>query len=132
MEEDGVIPKGDKLILRGLKFQGYHGVLPEEKTLGQKFVIDMDAWVDIRQPGKTDNLNDSISYVDLYNIVKEVVEGPGFELLASVAHLIATKTLQKFSRISTVRVKLMKPHVSVPGPVDCLGIEIFRFQKVDV
>ncbi|MCL7033055.1 hypothetical protein MKW94_008117, partial [Papaver nudicaule] len=66
MEEDGVIPKGDKLILRGLKFQGYHGFLPKEKTLGEKFVIDMDAWVDLREPGKTDNLNDSISYVDLY------------------------------------------------------------------
>ncbi|MCL7027631.1 hypothetical protein MKW94_014290, partial [Papaver nudicaule] len=66
MEEDGIISKGDKLILRGLMFQGYHGVLPEEKTLGQKFVIDMDAWVDLREAGKTDNLNDSISYVDLY------------------------------------------------------------------
>ncbi|XP_026444466.1 dihydroneopterin aldolase 2-like [Papaver somniferum] len=126
METDCMILKGDKLILRGMMFHGYHGVLPEEKTLGQKFVIDMDAWVDLREPGKSDNINDSVSYVDLYNIVKDVVEGPGFNLLETVAHLIATKTLERFSQISTVRVKLGKPHMSIQGPVDYLGIEIFR------
>ncbi|KAI3992269.1 hypothetical protein MKX01_029990 [Papaver californicum] len=121
MEADGIILKGDKLILRGLMFQGYHG-----------FVIDMDAWVDLREAGKSDNVNDCVSYMDIYNIAKDVVGGPGHNLLESVAHLIATKTLQAFSQISTVRVKLGKPHVSVQGPVDYLGVEIFRFRKVDV
>ncbi|KAI3994933.1 hypothetical protein MKX01_041342 [Papaver californicum] len=132
MEADGIILKGDKLILRGLKFHGHHGVIPEEKTLGQKFVVDMDAWIDLREPGKSDKLNDSVSYADIYNIVKDVVEGPGHNLLESVAHLIATKTLKTFSDISTVRVKLGKPHVAVQGPVDYLGVEIFRFRKLDV
>ncbi|KAI3977753.1 hypothetical protein MKX01_039816 [Papaver californicum] len=128
--EDGMIFKGDKLILRGLMFQGYHGVLPEEKTLGQKFVIDMDAWVDLRKPGISDNINDSVSYVDLYNIVKDVVEEPSHNLLESVAHLIATKTLQTFSQISTVWVKLGKPHVSVQGPVDYLGSRFLGSEKL--
>ncbi|KAI3848713.1 hypothetical protein MKX03_025087 [Papaver bracteatum] len=132
MEADGMILKGDKLILRGLMFQGYHGVLPEEKTLGQKFVIDIDAWVDLREAGKSDNINDSVSYVDIYNIAKDVMEGPGYNLLESVAHLIATRTLQRFSQISTVRVKLGKPHVSIQGPIDYLGVEIFRFRNADV
>ncbi|KAK6791268.1 hypothetical protein RDI58_010349 [Solanum bulbocastanum] len=42
------IPKGDKLVLRGLKFHGYHGVKPEETKLGQKFLVDVDAWMDLR------------------------------------------------------------------------------------
>ncbi|KAI3944111.1 hypothetical protein MKW92_037313 [Papaver armeniacum] len=132
MEADATMLNGDKLMLRGLKFHGYHGVLPEEKTLGQKFVVDMDAWADLREAGKSDNLDHSVSYAELYNIVKDVVEGPGHNLLESVAHLIATKTLTTYSQISTVRLKLGKPHVSVQGPVDYLGVEIFRFRKVDV
>ncbi|KAI3849274.1 hypothetical protein MKX03_001673 [Papaver bracteatum] len=132
MEANGTMLNGDKLMLRGLKFHGYHGVLPEEKTLGQKFVVDMDAWIDLREAGKSDNLNDSVSYAELYNIVKDVVEGPGHNLLESVAHLISIKTLTTYSQISTVRLKLGKPHVSVKGPVDYLGVEIFRFRKVDV
>jgi hypothetical protein len=31
----------DKIHMRGMTFHGYHGVLKEEKVLGQKFVIDV-------------------------------------------------------------------------------------------
>lgn len=67
--EDNEIIKGDKLILRGLKFHGFHGVKPEERTLGQKFVIDVDAWMDLRPAGKTDCLSDTISYTTIYRYV---------------------------------------------------------------
>ncbi|CAH9079206.1 unnamed protein product [Cuscuta europaea] len=59
-------PKGDKLVLRGLKFHGFHGVKAEERTLGQKFVVDMDVWMDLRAAGKSDQLLDTLSYTDVY------------------------------------------------------------------
>lgn len=58
--------KGDKLILRGLKFHGFHGVKAEEKKLGQKFLVDVDAWLDLRQAGLTDSLSETVSYTDIY------------------------------------------------------------------
>ncbi|OVA01355.1 Dihydroneopterin aldolase [Macleaya cordata] len=130
--DDEVIVKGDKLILRGLKFHGFHGVKPEERTLGQKFLIDVDAWMDLHVAGKSDSISDTLSYTEIYRIVKEVMEGPAQNLLESVAHLIATTTLTKFSQISAVRVKVGKPHVAVHGSLDYLGVEIFRYRKVDV
>ena len=60
------IPTGDKLILRGLKFHGFHGVKPEEKKLGQKFLVDVDAWMDLRMAGKSDLLSDTVSYTNIY------------------------------------------------------------------
>ncbi|KAJ4810774.1 hypothetical protein LUZ62_023340 [Rhynchospora pubera] len=127
----------DKLIPRGLKFHGFHGVKPEEKKLGQKFVIDVDAWLDLRAAGVSDDIADTVSYTDIYRclttvsnlklespcaavdgiiygiwIVKDVVEGPSQNLLESVAHLIANTTFLKFSQISAVRVKVGKPHVA--------------------
>lgn len=56
----------DKLILRGLQFHGFHGVKPEEKKFGQKFVVDVDAWLDLSTAGKTDDLSDTVSYTDIY------------------------------------------------------------------
>lgn len=64
--EEIEIMKGDKLILRGLKFHGFHGVKTEERTLGQKFIVDVDAWMDLRTAGKTDLLADTISYTAIY------------------------------------------------------------------
>ncbi|KAJ8616643.1 hypothetical protein MRB53_036015 [Persea americana] len=130
-EEELGIGKGDKLILRGLKFHGFHGVKEEEKKLGQKFLVDVDAWLDLRKAGKTDCLSDTVSYTAIYSIVQEVVEGPSQNLLESVAHLIANATLLKFPQISAVRVKVGKPHVAVRGPVDYLGVDIIRYREVD-
>ncbi|XP_068650733.1 dihydroneopterin aldolase 2 [Aristolochia californica] len=128
MEGQG-LHRGDKLVLRGLKFHGYHGVKPEEKTLGQKFLIDMDAWLDLRQAGQTDSLDNTVSYSDIYRIAKAIVEGKSHNLLESVAQLIADTTLRKFPRISAVRVTVGKPHVAVEGPVDYLGVEILRYSS---
>ncbi|CAN0860256.1 Dihydroneopterin aldolase 2 [Linum grandiflorum] len=131
--EDQVIGRGsDKLILRGLKFHGFHGVKPEEKSLGQKFVIDVDAWMDLRPSGISDELPDTISFTDIYRIVKEVVEGQPQNLLETVAQTIAITTLTKHTRISAVRVKVEKPHVAVHGPIDYLGVEILRRRPVDL
>ncbi|PNT65163.1 dihydroneopterin aldolase 2 [Brachypodium distachyon] len=128
MTERELIDK-DKLVLRGLQFYGFHGVKQEEKTLGQKFVVDVDAWMDFSVAGETDSICDTVSYTDIYRIVKDVVEGPSNNLLESVAHRIARDTLLKFPQISAVRVKVGKPHVAVQGVVDYLGVEILRYKK---
>ncbi|TXG58109.1 hypothetical protein EZV62_015938 [Acer yangbiense] len=130
--EEVEMMRGDKLILRGLKFHGFHGVNPEERKLGQKFLIDIDAWMDLRLAGKTDNISDTVSYTDIYRISKEILEGQPQNLLESVAQLIASATLAKFPQISAVRVKVGKPHVAVHGALDYLGVEIFRNRSTDV
>ncbi|KAG2636821.1 dihydroneopterin aldolase 2-like [Panicum virgatum] len=128
MAERELIGK-DKLVLRGLQFHGFHGVKQEEKTLGQKFAVDVDAWMDLSIAGETDSIYDTVSYTDIYRIVKDVVEGPSQNLLESVAHRIASATLLKFSQISAVRVEVKKPHVAVQGIIDYLGVEIVRYRK---
>ncbi|KAM7258695.1 hypothetical protein ACFE04_014436 [Oxalis oulophora] len=131
MEDADILLRGDKLILRGLMFHGYHGVKPEENKLGQKFLIDVDAWMDLRKPGLSDDIAHTLSYTDIYRIVKEVVEGPPRNLLESVAQLIASTTLAKHPQVSAIRVKVGKPHVAVVGPVDYLGVEILRYRSID-
>lgn len=65
MESDPTL-RGDKLVLRGLLFHGFHGVKSEERKLGQKFAIDIDAWMDLHPAGLSDQLSDTISYTDIY------------------------------------------------------------------
>ncbi|CAA7035071.1 unnamed protein product [Microthlaspi erraticum] len=88
MEKDMAI-MGYKLILRGLKFYDNHGAIPEEKTLGQMFMLDIDAFMSLKKAGLSENLADSVSYVDIYNVAREVVKKPSGG--SSGAH-----SLQKF------------------------------------
>lgn len=119
----------DRIILRGMLFHGYHGVFVEENKLGQKFLVDVDAWVDLSKAGESDDLEQSVSYADMYKQIKVIVEGPPFKLVESVASAIANALLSTHPSISDVRVKVCKPHVAVEGVLDHLGVEIFRSQK---
>lgn len=119
----------DRIMLRGMLFHGHHGVFVEENKLGQKFMVDVDAWMDLRKAGESDEMADSVSYADMYKQIKAIVEGPPFKLVESVANAIAKALLSAHPSVSDVRVKVCKPHVAVEGVLDHLGVEIFRSSR---
>ena len=51
----------DYIKITGLKIFAHHGVLPEEKKNGQDFYINARLFYSMKQPGKTDDLNDAIN-----------------------------------------------------------------------
>lgn len=68
--------KNDSIILNGMTFYAYHGVLPEEKTLGQRYSVRVELFLDLSKPGQTDDLADTVDYADIYEIIKGVMGGP--------------------------------------------------------
>ena len=64
----------DRITLMGMEFFGYHGVLPEENKLGQRFVVDLVLELDLHQAGLNDDLNATINYAEVYQEVRELVE----------------------------------------------------------
>ncbi|GAB2283630.1 hypothetical protein Dimus_018135 [Dionaea muscipula] len=59
--DDDRLTKGEKPVPRGLNFHGLHGLKPEERMLGQKFMVDGDAWLNLCKAGVSDNLSDTIA-----------------------------------------------------------------------
>ncbi|XP_010466430.1 PREDICTED: probable dihydroneopterin aldolase 3 [Camelina sativa] len=119
----------DKLILRGLKFYGFHGVLPEEKKLGNTFIVDLDVWLNLKPAIESDNLADTVSFDETFSLVKRIVEGPSKNLVETVADLIASQMLETFPKINVVRVKLGTPNPTLLECTDYVGAEIFRKRK---
>ena len=119
----------DRIILKGMRFYGYHGVNSEEKALGQSYVVDLEADVDLTVPGATDRLEDTISYTLIYRTVKSVVEGDSQNLLESVAQTIADRLLADLP-LDGVRVRVKKPNPPVKGSViEYAAVEIYRQRK---
>jgi dihydroneopterin aldolase len=118
--------ESDKIVLSGMVFYGYHGVLPEEKTLGQRFVVDLEVEADLHTAGISDTLSDAINYAEAYQTVKEIMEGPPKNLLESVAENVAQRVLSRFA-ITAVRVRVTKPSPPIPGAVmSGATIEVYR------
>ena len=55
----------------GIKVFGYHGHLPEEAVLGGHFIVNVWVIVDTAEVEKTDDLNDTVDYVKIIDLVKE-------------------------------------------------------------
>eukprot|EP00899_Mesostigma_viride_P021119 jgi/Mesvir1/29008/Mv17775-RA.1 len=119
----------DRILLEGLLFHGYHGVLPEERSLGQKFRIDLTLYTPLLAAGAADDLNLSVDYAAVYQGVRSIVEGPPHALVESLAHAIAGRVLGRFPSVTDVMVRVRKPHVAVQGVVDGLGVEIWRSRQ---
>jgi 7,8-dihydroneopterin aldolase/epimerase/oxygenase len=98
----------DTISLTGLVFYGYHGTNPEEAALGQRFGVDLEVWVDLSVPARSDRLEDTISYAGLFKLVREEVEGATSRLLEHLAGRILRKVLSHDKRVQRARVSVTK------------------------
>lgn len=116
----------DKILLNNLGFYGYHGVLKEEGVLGQKFFIDVELSLDTKEAGLNDDMNKSVSYAQVYNIIKDIVENKRFNLIEALAENISNSILNEFNLIKSIMVRVKKPEAPVNGIYDYFGVEIRR------
>lgn len=117
----------DRILLKGASFYGYHGVHPEENRLGQRFIVDIEAHCDLRHAGESDDLEKTVSYSDLFNIARDVVEGPPRSLIESVAEAIAAAALERHSLIEAIDIEIRKPSAPVKtGGLDHAGVRLHR------
>lgn len=109
-----------------MEFYGYHGVLPEETQLGQRFQVDVVLDVNLHQAGKTDDLAQTVSYAEVYDICKEVTENRTYKLIEAVAENIAEIILKQYERVNSVTVKVIKPNPPIHGIYQSVAVEIVR------
>jgi len=117
----------DYIHVRDMQFFGYHGVLREETVLGQRFRASVSLAVDIKKAGETDNLEHTVSYVGVYDICKEVIEGKPYKLIEAVAETVASRILSQYEgQVMGCRVEIIKPDPPIPGHYKEVAIEIVR------
>jgi len=121
----------DQIILTGMEFYGYHGVNPEEKQIGQKYLVDLTISVDLRKPGESDLINDTISYTDLYKTTKHVMEGDSHDLIESLAQCIAKNILITFP-VDSVSVSVVKPHPPIKNSLITHAAVTIHRDKTDI
>ncbi len=115
----------DKIVMCGMAFYGYHGVLPQERDLGQVFKVDVELYLDLRPAGESDDPELTVSYADVYEVVRRVVTGRPHNLIEAVAETIAARLLDGFP-MREVLVRVKKPAAPVSGHFKYMGVEIRR------
>jgi dihydroneopterin aldolase len=118
----------DRILLKDMAFYGFHGVRPEERERGQPFFVDVEVVCDLRRPGASDRLEDTVDYREVYRAVREVMEGPPRQLLEALAEEIAQRLLA-LERVQDVRVEVRKPHVRLGGALGYAAVRVERSKE---
>lgn len=116
----------DKLLIRGLRVFGKHGVYAEEKSLGQHFLIDIDVYADVKRACFTDAVQDTVDYSKVARIAREVVGGKSQNLVEKVAQDVANRVLNEMIKVQCIRIRVLKPEVALEGVQGGVGVEIER------
>lgn len=116
----------DKISLKKCRFYGYHGAFKEEQVLGQIFTVDCDLLVDLTAASLSDQLEDTVHYGMVFDVIKQVVEGKPYRLIEKVAGVICQEIFQQFPQVQAIRLAIFKENPPIAGHYDAVGIEVER------
>ena len=115
----------DTISLVGLRAFAYHGVLPEEQSSGQEFVIDVTIHTDLAGAGASDDLADTIDYGALAGAIHARVTIERWNLIERVAARVADLVMED-DRATGVEVRVHKPAAPIPVPFEDVVVEVRR------
>ncbi len=121
----GVGMTKDRISLSNMAFFAYHGVAPSEKLHGQRFFVDVDLYLDLREAAEGDSIRHTVDYEGVFRTVKDHVEGQRFHIIEGLAQAVATSLLEEFP-VERVTVRVRKPSVPIQGILDHTEVEITR------
>lgn len=114
----------DRLLLNDMTFYGYHGNLEAERELGGRYRVDLELGMDLARAAGADDVAETVDYVHVYQLVREVVEEQQHRILESMAETIAAQVLG-LPRVQQVKVRVAKTP-PVRGGFGEFAVEITR------
>jgi len=111
--------------LHGITCRGHHGVFPEERARGQRFVVDLDMVMGDAGSARSDRLDDTVDYSQVSATVARIIEGDPVELIERLAGMIADAILVD-ARVAEVTVRVRKPEAELPVVASAASVTLRR------
>ena len=104
-------------------FYAHHGCFEQERTIGTHFIVDLTMEVDTRKAEESDNIADTVNYLEVYQVVKREMGKPS-HLLEHVARRIGDAVLSQFPDTKNVVVKVSKVNPPLGGQMESVSVEV--------
>jgi len=115
-----------EITLKNMIFYGYHGLNEHERTLGQRFSVDITATTDPSLDAHIKKLDDTVDYTAIFEVVKNEVENYKYHLLEKLANKILDSILARFPLVQKCQIKIRKIAVPINGTLDYVELEMER------
>lgn len=120
-----------KISLENMEFHAFHGCLEHEQKLGNTFIVNIGMDIDTKLAGETDNLEHTLNYQLVYDVVKKQMEIPSM-LIEHVGQRILDNILDSFPQIEVLEVSLSKLNPPLGGKVASVSFQLIKKKVVSI
>lgn len=113
-----------RIELKNCAFFARHGVLEEEKILGQRFFVDVCMDVERSDALVTDTIENTVHYGLAFELIESVVTGTRRRLIEALALDIAKALTSRFAQIRHVSITVRKPSAPIQGILDYVQVTV--------
>ena len=122
-------PTPDRIVLRGIRAQGHHGVYAFERERGQMFRVDAVLELDTGPAAADDDLSRTFNYAELAKGLYTVLASEPVNLLETLAQRLADVCLVAYPLVDAVEITVHKPQAELGVPFDDVAVSIRRERR---
>lgn len=111
------------IAIEEMEFYSYHGCFKEEKEIGTHFTVDFYFINDTSRAEASDSINDTISYLDVYQLIKAEM-AISSDLLEHVGRRIIKKTFTEYPSMEWAKVKIQKMNPPLGGQMKSVSFTL--------
>ena len=100
--------------LKKMRFYAHHGATDQEQIAGNTYRVDLKLFLDLSKAIESDNLEDTLNYADIFNLVKEEMTTPS-RLIEHITEKIIRKIKERYPQVSKIKIRLAKINPPVEG-----------------
>jgi 7,8-dihydroneopterin aldolase/epimerase/oxygenase len=112
-----------RIALEGLEFHAFHGVYPHERESGNFFEVDVAVETDFTLAARRDELEGTVNYETLFQIVKEEMDKPS-HLLETVVEKIVNRVFTELPAVTAVELKISKLNPPIGGKCRSSSVQV--------
>jgi len=112
--------------ITGLALYAHHGVLETERSLGQRFYLDLALTVEIGDAARSDEIGDTVHYGHVIESAALIFTDRTFKLIEAAANAVAGSLLDHFPKIMAIAVTVHKPSAPVAAIVEDISATVER------
>lgn len=106
-----------------LRLQAYHGVLPQERVVGNTFEVTVMLVYDMEKAAETDDVAFALDYSSVVAVISEVMSEPS-SLLENVLLKLKEKITAIFPAVSGGRIRLSKLTPPIPARMESVSVTV--------
>lgn len=112
-----------QIFLENVRFHAFHGVLPQERKVGNDYLVSIGIEYDFSKAMVSDDVNDTLNYAEVYQLLSQEMTVPS-ALLERVAGRIGDRLFRRYPGIQSIDLKITKVNPPMGADSDGAGVQV--------